>query len=132
MFSFAVIRVCRLTIIAIETIRDNRKGSLAYPSKLQKVVLVYTFFESLTQMRKTSQVIINVLKDCQETLKLVCIEELIHKSIVKAEGYSAKDTTVYSYIEIGTLLERQEENLEKLQLYIQQRQAKESKENGKG
>jgi hypothetical protein len=48
------------------------------------------------------------------------------------EGYSAKDTTVHSYTEIGTLLERQEENLENLRLYIQQRWAKESKENGKG
>ena len=63
-------------------------------------------------MRKTSRVITNVLEDCQKkTLKLVR-EELVHKSVVEMEGYSAKDTTVHSYTEIGTLLERQEENLE--------------------
>ena len=82
-------------------------------------------------MRKTSRVITNVLEDCQKTLKLVR-EELVHKSFVEMEGYSAKDTTVHSYTEIGTLLERQEENLENLRLYIQQRWAKESKKNGKG
>ncbi|KFZ20005.1 hypothetical protein V501_00350 [Pseudogymnoascus sp. VKM F-4519 (FW-2642)] len=119
-------------IIATETIGDNGKGSSARPGKLRKVVPVHTYFESLTWMRKTSRVITNVLEDCQETLKLVRAKELVHKSVVEAEGYSAKDTTVHSYTEIGTLLERQEENLEKLRLYIQQRWAKESKENGKG
>jgi hypothetical protein len=82
-------------------------------------------------MRKTFRVITNVLENCQETLKLVR-EKLVHKSVVEMEGYSAKDTTVHSYTEISTLLERQEENLENLRLYIQQRWAKESKKNGKG
>ncbi|KFZ23759.1 hypothetical protein V502_01762, partial [Pseudogymnoascus sp. VKM F-4520 (FW-2644)] len=96
----------------IETIGDNGKGSSARPGKLQKLVPVHT--------RKTSRVITNMLEDCQETLKLVRAEEVVHKSVVEVDGYSAKDTTVHSYTEIGTLLERQEENLEKLRLYIQQ------------
>ncbi|KFZ18633.1 hypothetical protein V501_01106 [Pseudogymnoascus sp. VKM F-4519 (FW-2642)] len=88
--------------IATEIIGDIGKGSSARPGKLQKVVPVHTYFEGLTWMRKTSRVITNVLEDCQKN----------------------------SQAEIGTLLERQEENLEKLRLYIQQRWAKESKENG--
>ena len=125
-------RVCGLTIIATEIIGDNGKGSSARPGKLQKVVPLHTYSESLNWMRKTSRTITNVLDDCQKTLKLVRAEELVHKSVVEVEGYSAKDTTVHSYTEIGTLLERQEKNLENLQLYIWQCWAMENKKYGKG
>ena len=83
-------------------------------------------------MRKTSRDITNVIGDCRKTLKLVRAEELVHNSAVEEEGYSAKDTTAHSYTEISTLLNRQEENLESLRLYIQRCYAKESIRNGKG
>jgi hypothetical protein len=70
-------------------------------------------------MNKTSKSIEKVMKNCREILSLVRTGKPAHE-------VGADDTTVH-YTEICKLLEKQEQSLALLQLYIQRCGAKESK-----